>query len=172
MCLPKSLGGLNFRDIEGFNQALIAKQVWRILIKPESLVSRFLKNIYFHNSNILDARVGNKPSFLWKNSIWGWDLLIKGLRYRVGDEKSISMFEDPWIPKEFPFKPIRINRGMINNKVAYFISSTGGWDLAKLNCVVMSNDIEIIRGIPIDISLNDKLIWHYDKTRGYSVKSG
>lgn len=56
LCLLKGLGGLNFRDIEGFNQALVAKlleQIWRLLDNPDSLVSRFLKNIYFKNSNIL-----------------------------------------------------------------------------------------------------------------------
>lgn len=60
-CLPKSLGDLNFRDVEGFNQTLIAKQVWRILINLESLVSRFLKGIYFSDTDILSAGLGKKP---------------------------------------------------------------------------------------------------------------
>lgn len=106
MCLPKGLGGLNFRDVKGFNQALIAKQVWRILINPNSLTARFLKNIYFKNTGILDTELGSKASFLWKCLIWGRTLLIKGLRYRLGNGNLVQMFKDPWIPKESTFKPI------------------------------------------------------------------
>lgn len=43
LCFLKELDGLNLWDIEGFNQALLAKKVWRVICGENLLVSRILK---------------------------------------------------------------------------------------------------------------------------------
>ena len=43
LCEAKEVGGIGFKEIEKFNDALLAKQVWRMLRNPDSLCFRVFK---------------------------------------------------------------------------------------------------------------------------------
>ena len=102
----KSRGGMGFRDFTRFNQALVAKQAWRLLQYPNSLVSRVLQARYYKNSNFLSASIGSNASFIWKSILWGREVIKKGFRWRVGNGRNISVYKDNWLPRPDTFKPI------------------------------------------------------------------
>jgi hypothetical protein len=64
MGFSKQYGGLGFRDLKSFNNALLAKQWWRILHNPYSLSAKILKAKYFHYGSILDAPLRRRPSYI------------------------------------------------------------------------------------------------------------
>ncbi|CAL9013386.1 unnamed protein product, partial [Prunus brigantina] len=98
LCKSKFAGGLGFRDLAAFNQALLAKQCWRIFQTPQSPVARIFRARYHPSVPFLEARVGTNPSFIWRSLHWGKELLNKGLRWRVGNGESIKVYTDKWLP--------------------------------------------------------------------------
>ncbi|KAL9677509.1 hypothetical protein QQ045_005741 [Rhodiola kirilowii] len=48
-------GGLGFRRFELMSCALLAKQGWRQLAKPDLLVSKVFKARYYQNSDVMNA---------------------------------------------------------------------------------------------------------------------
>lgn len=94
---------MGFRDLEGFNKALLAKQGWLIIQNPSSLVGRVLKSKYFPSFSFMDSKVGNNPSFIWR-CIWqGKKIIDLGLIWRACDGRDISVFKDKWIPRTISF---------------------------------------------------------------------
>lgn len=51
----KGCGGLGFKDYRLFNQALLARQDWRLLDNLDSLCVRVLKAKYFPNGSLTDT---------------------------------------------------------------------------------------------------------------------
>ncbi|CAM8926233.1 unnamed protein product [Rhodiola kirilowii] len=83
----KSCGGLGFRSFKLMNDALIAKQVWRIITRPDLLMSKVMKARYFPNSDYMDANVGSRPSMVWRSLFSVKHILKEGLVWDAHQRK-------------------------------------------------------------------------------------
>ena len=148
--LPKSVGGLGFRDLEKFNQALLGKQVWRILQNPGCLMARILKSRYFQDGDILSAVLKKKASYAWKSILYGRDLIKQGMRYIIGDGSLINTRTDPWIPDHTPRAPRPRVPGSRIGKVNQLFSQYGnGWDEQKVREVIVDEDISKVLALKL-----------------------
>lgn len=85
MCKAKSHGGLGFRDLKSFNLAMLAKQGWRLMHSPDSLLGRIFQARYFPNGEFTEATLGPRPSATWRGILQARPYVLKGLRVRIGN---------------------------------------------------------------------------------------
>lgn len=95
---PKDLGGLGFRDMVLFNQAMLAGQGWRLLTDPSSLCARVLKGRYYPDCSFWAAQRPRSSSYTWRSILFGRELLQAGSRWGIGDGSSIRTLSDNWVP--------------------------------------------------------------------------
>jgi hypothetical protein len=75
----KPHGGLGFRDMRIFNQALLARQAWRLISRPDSLCARVLRAKYYPQGNLVDTVFPGNSSPTWTVVTYGLELLKHGL---------------------------------------------------------------------------------------------
>ena len=97
---------MGFKDFSLFNKAMLAKQGWRLLSKPDSLCARVLKGKYYHETNFMSAGKKRNASHTWRAILFGREALNLGLIKRIGDRSTTRIWDDPWIPSNPSFKPI------------------------------------------------------------------
>jgi ribonuclease HI len=166
-------GGLGFRDLEAFNKAVLAKQCWRVFKSPDSLAARLLKGCYFPTVGFLDAKSKNSDSFVWKSLNWGKELLVSGLRWRVGCGRDVRIYSDKWVPRPLSFRILSAPILGVEAKVEQLMLASGGWDISLIQSSFSPDDSKAILQIPLGLSrAGDSLMWHYDSTGNYKVKSG
>lgn len=175
LCLPKSLGGMGFKDLECFNQAMLAKQGWKLITQPESLLQKLLKSRYYPDGDFLSASVGVRPSFGWRSLLHGRELLVRGLQKRIGNGDSTFVWSDRWLNDQVEGlrAPWMIQNTMeVNLKVSDLINQQEGrWNMATLNRLFTPGDIEILMSNQPVMGREDYQVWRFNKSGRFTVKS-
>jgi hypothetical protein len=96
---PRSQGGVRFRDLRVFNQALLTRQAWRLLKFSSSLCARLLKEKYYPSGDLLDTAFIQQQSQSWQGVLHGLELLDNGIIWRIGDGSKVRIFRDNWLPR-------------------------------------------------------------------------
>lgn len=94
---PKAAGGLGLRDIQLFNQALLAKVAWKILTNPSCLLARVLTRKYCHKRSFLEAQLPSVCSHGWRSILHGRDFLLENLGKAIGNGQNTKIWKDSWI---------------------------------------------------------------------------
>ena len=93
------MDGIGFKDLEKFNEVMLAKQVWRLLTDHTSLFYRVFSAKYFPNGLVLVAK-SSSGSYAWQSIVKAIPLVKLGMLWRVGDGKQIKIFGERWLPGE------------------------------------------------------------------------
>jgi hypothetical protein len=129
MSIPKSEGGMGFRDLHCFNQAMLAKQCWRLLSEPDSLCAQVLRTKYYPDGDLINATLKKGASFTWQSIMSGLKTFKRGCIWRPGNGSTINIWSDMWIPSS-PSHKIMTPRGhCVLSRVEELIDPlTGNWD--------------------------------------------
>ncbi|KAG7559476.1 Ribonuclease H-like superfamily [Arabidopsis thaliana x Arabidopsis arenosa] len=179
---PKDEGGLGFKDIEGFNIALLGKQLWRMISKKESLMARVYKSRYFSKSDPLNAPLGSRPSFAWKSIHEAQELLRQGTRAVIGNGASTDIWQHQWIQAK-PAKAVQAVKKIPQSQYRFLSSlkyvkdlldrSGREWKVDLLSDLFPENiKNQIIQIRPRGCKTSDRIAWDYTRDGHYSVKSG
>jgi hypothetical protein len=173
MSIPKSKGGMGFRDFNCFNKALLAKQFWRLWCSPDSLVSRIMKAKYYAQSSVLEAKIGSKPSFAWQGILGSCDLVKEGLFWKIGNGEKTRIWGDKWVPRQTTFS-IQTGPKSLNPdaKVIELIDrDMNAWNKALLEILFSPEEVNAILKVPINSTREDALIWKETANGVFSVKN-
>jgi hypothetical protein len=148
---PKTQRGMGFRDLTSFNKALLAKQGWRLIQYPDSLVSKIFKAKYYPNNNFLEAKIGNRPSLAWMSIFSTISLLEEGLMWRTGDSNSVNIWGDRWIPRASSYKIQSQVHGLTSEaKVSALIDhDTASWNKQLIRDLFSKEEMEAICSLPL-----------------------
>lgn len=124
---PKATGGLGLRDIQVFNQALLAKVAWRVLTVPNCLLSKILRGKYCHNKSFLEVSVPAVCSHGWRSVLHGLELLKSNLGKAIGNGEQTKIWKDSWISLSEDLRPYGpIPENALDLRVADLLSTDYG----------------------------------------------
>ena len=160
LCKPKSEGGMGFRELEKFNEAMLAKQIWRLASNQDSLFYKFFKAKFFPNGSIFDAKEKN-GSYAWRSILKGREVIMRGMRWRIGDGSAVRIYHDRWLPG---IDSVRVISPISDSNSEALVSTLidhelFSWKEVEVDRIFLPMEASTIKAIPLSFSIRcDKII--------------
>ncbi|MCI21781.1 hypothetical protein A2U01_0042951, partial [Trifolium medium] len=153
---------MGFRNLRAFNEALLAKQGWRLITHPTSLVAQMLQAKYYPKEHFLKAKPKHNMSYTWRSILQASWILKKGCYWTVGNGASIELWEDNWIHQRgnastWSPKPTSTNYLKVQDIME---DNDNGWKDHLIHQLFIPQEAQKILRIPlIDRTQDDTLTW-------------
>jgi hypothetical protein len=85
--------------------------------KEDSITAKIMKGKYYPNGSVLDAKLGNKPSFIWRSILSSRSLIQDGLVWRIGDGSRVHIWGDKWLPPLLHFVLIPLLKALLRMRM-------------------------------------------------------
>lgn len=165
--------GLGFRHLHSFNQAMLAKQLWRFIDNPDSLCAAVFKARYFLNGNVLSVEMGKGDSYVWRTLMSAKSILSEELCWRIRKGDKVMIMNDNWIEGSYCARPLSTKK---SHSLVYvsslIIEEERKWKTGLIKELFNKDTAQAILKLPLPgIPKEDSFFWKFDKFGKYNVKS-
>ncbi|GAU48580.1 hypothetical protein TSUD_369510 [Trifolium subterraneum] len=191
-CLPKDKGGLGVKDLELFNQSLLCKWKWRLLVDTGAVWYGLLRFRYENQFDNLLSRGGLSPKAT--DSIWWRDMVRvgdaegefwfpKNVSSILGNGKRIVFWKEKWIgtvplQELFPNlfakesnQSVEVAKRLIGNS----LHRTWNWEWITNLTAEEEEGLQELQELLLDVAVvenqQDKWRWIPDSSGLFAVKS-
>ncbi|GJY75851.1 hypothetical protein Tco_0480967 [Tanacetum coccineum] len=168
ICRPKECGGLGIRNLESWNEALLAKLLWNIASKKDTLWVKWIHMMKLKEGSIWNVQYTSNDNWHWKCLLEIRDKIADRMQYEIGDGSKVYLWYDEWHSSGLLINQVT-NRDLYDARIPKMISIAemikegvsnwpNDWD---------SNVFEFMKlRIPnITNGVNDKVMWRDDDNK-------
>ncbi|KAI8550987.1 hypothetical protein RHMOL_Rhmol06G0149600 [Rhododendron molle] len=173
VCKSKDRGGLGIKKARNQNMAILTKLGWKISNQEEGgLWAAILRDKYLCNHSLQSWPKSRPASFIWKSIVDTKKVLEQGMKWIIGDGKSVHIWHDWWCgdkPLALAFPGEHVNS---SQKVETLIVN-GNWVLDDIAPYVDVQTLESINAIHIPVYTQsiDHPTWEGSGNGNFSISA-
>lgn len=162
---------MGFLDIQKFNNALLAKRVWRLIHQKDTLLYKVFSTKFFPMGVFL-MPIDPKCSYAWRCILQAREFIEKGAFQQVGSGQMIDVWKHRWLPDPSHNKIVSPRANSTINWVSeLFYSNTRIWDPGKLESNFYPQEADMVSRIQVsEVWDEDLLVWPLTTDGSYSVR--
>jgi hypothetical protein len=97
ICKPKREGGLGLLRLDLWNKAAMAKHVWAIATKQDSLWIKWVHSYHLKGSNFWQVKASQNDEWCWKKILQIRDEIRPCIKVKVGNGEDTSFWLNNWL---------------------------------------------------------------------------